>query len=40
MALITAILLPPLFLIVLVGMMAIEGEYTTLTRILFFGPGG
>jgi cytochrome c oxidase subunit IV len=40
MALISAILLPPLFLIVLVGMMAIEGGYTTLTRTLFFGPGG
>ena len=40
MALITAILLPPLFLLVLVGMMAIEGGYTTLTRDLFFGPGG
>ena len=40
MALITAILLPPLFLLVLVGMMAIEGGYTTLTRILFFGDSG
>ena len=39
MALITAILLPPLFLLVLVGMMAIEGGYTTLTRLLFFGEG-
>jgi cytochrome c oxidase subunit IV len=39
MALIYAILLPPLFIMVLVGMMAIEGGYTTLTRILFFGPG-
>jgi caa(3)-type oxidase subunit IV len=39
MALIYAILLPPAFLIVLVGMMAIEGGYTTLTRILFFGSG-
>ncbi len=39
MALILTILLPPLFLLVLVGMMAIEGGYTTLTRILFFGPG-
>ncbi len=40
MALIYAILLPPAFLLVLVGMMAVEGGYTTLTRILFFGPGG
>ena len=40
MALILAILLPPLFLAVLVGMMAIEGGYTTLTRLLFFGIGG
>lgn len=39
MALITAILLPPLFLLVLVGMMAIEGGYTSLTRLLFFGSG-
>jgi len=39
MALILAILLPPLFLVVLIGMMAIEGGYTTLTRALFFGPG-
>ena len=39
MALIYAILLPPLFLLVLVGLMAIEGGYTELTRILFFGPG-
>ncbi|MDH3977309.1 MAG: cytochrome C oxidase subunit IV family protein [Gammaproteobacteria bacterium] len=37
-ALIYAILLPPLFLLVLVGMMAIEGGYTELTRTLFFGP--
>jgi len=40
MALITAIFLPPLFLLVFVGMMAIEGGYTTMTRLLFFGPGG
>ncbi len=40
MALIYAILLPPAFLVVLVGMMAVEGGYTTLTRILFFGAGG
>ena len=40
MALICAILMPPLFLLVLVGMMTIEGRYTTFTRELFFGPGG
>ena len=40
LALITAILLPPLFLLVLVGMMAIEGGYTEMTRALFFGPAG
>jgi cytochrome c oxidase subunit IV len=39
MALIYAILLPPAFLLVLVGMMAVEGGYTTLTRLLFFGSG-
>jgi len=40
MALIYAILLPPAFLLVLVGMMAVEGGYTELTRLLFFGPEG
>ena len=39
MALIYAILMPPLFLMVLVGLMAVEGGYTELTRVLFFGPG-
>ena len=34
--LITAILLPPIALLVLVGMMASEAGYTFLTRILFF----
>jgi len=33
----TAILLPPLCLLVLVGLMAIEGEYTYFTRLIFFG---
>ena len=37
MALICAVLLPPLALFVLVGIMTIEGGYTTLSRILFFG---
>jgi cytochrome c oxidase subunit IV len=35
-ALISVILVPPLCLMVLVGMMAIEGGYTTLTRLMFF----
>ena len=36
LALITAILLPPLVLLVLIGLMAVEGDYTFLTRLLFF----
>ena len=35
-ALISVILVPPLCLMVLVGMMAVEGGYTTLTRVMFF----
>jgi cytochrome c oxidase subunit IV len=37
LALIYAILVPPLCLLVLVALMAVEGNYTFLTRILFFG---
>ena len=37
MALIYAILIPPLCLIVFVGLMALESNYTHWTRILFFG---
>lgn len=37
LALVTAILLPPLVLLVLVALMAIEGDYTNLARIIFFG---
>lgn len=37
MTLITAILLPPLCLFVLVGLMAVEADYTYLTRLTFFG---
>ena len=33
LALIYAILLPPLCLLILIGFMAIEGDYTTLTRL-------
>lgn len=36
-ALIYAILLPPLCLLVLIALMALEGEYTLLSRELFFG---
>jgi len=36
LALKTAILLPPLVLLVLIGLMVIEGDYTFLTRIVFF----
>jgi Predicted small integral membrane protein len=39
LALVYAILLPPLLLMALVGIMAVEGEYTFLTRGLFFGQG-
>lgn len=36
LALIYAILLPPLCLIVLVGLMSLESDYTHWTRIIFF----
>ena len=36
LALVYAILLPPLALLVLVALMAIEADYTHLTRVLFF----
>lgn len=35
-ALITAILLPPIALLVLVGLMSAEADYTFLTRLVFF----
>ena len=38
-ALSAAILLPPSVLLVFIGIMAIESDYTFLTRILYFGPG-
>jgi caa(3)-type oxidase subunit IV len=40
MALIYAIIVPPLCLATLVGMMLIESDYTFWTRILFFDRGG
>ena len=36
LALVYAILVPPLLLLVLIGLMAIEGDYTFLTRLAFF----
>ncbi len=39
LALKVAILAPPVALMVLVGLMAIEADYTFLTRIVFFGEG-
>jgi len=38
LALIFAILIPPLCLTVFIALMAIEGDYTYLTRLLVFGP--
>ncbi len=37
MALIYAIIGPPIVLLVLIGLMAVEGNYTVLTRLNFFG---
>ena len=39
LAIVYAILLPPLFVLVFVGIMAIESGYTNLTRVLFFAGG-
>jgi cytochrome c oxidase subunit IV len=38
LALIYAILVPPLCLTVFIGLMAIEGDYTFLARLAAFGP--
>ena len=38
LALIFAIVLPPLCLLVFIALMAIEGDYTFLTRLQVFGP--
>ena len=38
LALKLAILVPPLCLLVLIGLMAIEGDYTFLTRTVTFSP--
>lgn len=37
LALITAILLPPLALLVLIALMAVEGDYTFFARVEYFG---
>ena len=37
LALQMAILLPPVFIMIFIGIMALEGDYTFLTRIEFFG---
>jgi cytochrome c oxidase subunit IV len=38
LALIYAILVPPLCLLIFISLMAIEGDYTFLTRLVMFGP--
>ena len=38
-ALIYAILLPPLCLLVFIAIMSIEADYTHLSRVIFFGQG-
>lgn len=38
LALIYAILLPPLCILVLIGLMFLEADYTFLTRLVAFGP--
>lgn len=40
LALVYTILLPPLSLLVLIGLMAVEADYTFLTRLFFFHDGG
>ena len=40
LAMIYAILMPPLCLLVFVALMAAEANYTLLTRVLFLGQGG
>jgi cytochrome c oxidase subunit IV len=37
LALKLAILAPPIAIVILIGLMALEGDYTFLTRIEFFG---
>jgi len=40
MAIMCAILIPPGVILVLIGLMALEGGYTHITRLLFFTNGG
>ena len=40
LAMIYAILLPPLCLLVLIGLMSVEADTTWLARVVFFGQGG
>ncbi len=42
LALVYAILVPPVFVLLFAGIMVFEASYTLLTRLLFFtaGPGG
>jgi cytochrome c oxidase subunit IV len=40
MAIMCAILIPPGVILVLIGLMALEGDYTHITRVLFFTNGG
>jgi cytochrome c oxidase subunit IV len=39
LALVSAILIPPLAVLVFVATMALEGSYTNITRLIFFGSG-
>jgi cytochrome c oxidase subunit 4 len=39
LALMYAILLPPLVVLVFVWIMVLESDYTLLTRVFFFGAG-
>ena len=39
LALVFAILLPPLAVLVLMAMMAVEADYTNVSRLIFFGAG-
>ncbi|CDX44876.1 cytochrome C oxidase subunit IV family protein [Mesorhizobium sp. WSM4935] len=39
LAMMYAIILPPILVLVFVAMMVFEADYTLLTRIAFFGPG-
>ncbi len=40
LAMIYAILMPPLCLLIFIGLMSIEADYTFLTRFVFLGQGG